>query len=110
MDVKKLRESIDILSDMRDQKLQFLNGVDTDKNEELFNTLSKEAWACDDGVKALRKQIPHKLVGVEESFPLNMFAVQKCSDCGHPIIGNKIYKYCPECGQKIDWGEGDIND
>lgn len=55
-------------------------------------------------VKAMKKQIPMKPVGTEMIFPYNIFAAQKCANCGNPIIGNKIYKYCPECGQKIDWG------
>lgn len=51
------------------------------------------------------KELPKKPVGSEMIFPYNIFAAQKCANCGNPIIGNKIYKYCPECGQKIDWGE-----
>lgn len=38
-------------------------------------------------------------------FPYNIFSTQKCAKCGTPVIGNKISKYCSECGQKIDWGE-----
>lgn len=53
------------------------------------------------------KELPKKPVGTEMIFPYNIFAAQKCANCGNPIIGNKIYKYCPECGQKIDWGDGD---
>lgn len=99
------KEARDILSDIRDHHLQFLNGIDTDKDKEWLDTFSKEAWACDEGAKALEKQIPKKPVGTEAAFPYNIFAAQKCANCGNPIIGNKIYKYCPECGQKIDWGE-----
>lgn len=53
------------------------------------------------------RDIPKKPVGTDMIFPYNLFAAQKCANCGNPIIGNKIYKYCPECGQKIDWGDGD---
>lgn len=101
------KEARDILSGIRDQHLQFLNGIDADNDKEWLDTFSKEAWACDEGAKALEKQIPKKLVRAEPDFPYNIFAAQKCANCGNPIIGNKIYKYCPECGQKIDWGDGD---
>ena len=48
MDVK---EAKDILSDMRDQHLQFIDGAEnTGTWGEKF---LKEAWACDSGAKAL---------------------------------------------------------
>lgn len=65
------------------------------------------AEARQEAIKALKKQIPKKPVETEAAFPYNIFTGQKCANCGNPIIGNKIYKYCPECGQKIDWGDGD---
>ena len=56
-------------------------------------------------VKALKKQIPCKPEEYVPDFPYNIFSTQKCAKCGTPVIGNKISKYCSECGQKIDWGE-----
>lgn len=56
-------------------------------------------------IKALKKQIPCKPEEYVPDFPYNIFSTQKCAKCGTPIIGNKISKYCSECGQKIDWGE-----
>lgn len=38
-------------------------------------------------------------------YPKVIFVCEECAKCGTPIIGNKISKYCSECGQKIDWGE-----
>lgn len=66
-----------------------------------------DAETRQEAIKVLEKQLPKKSVGTEMIFPYNIFAAQKCANCGNPIIGNKIYKYCPECGQKIDWGDGD---
>lgn len=97
------KEARNILSDIRDGHLQFAEGNNIDgKWLEIY---PKEAWAYDLGAKALEKQIPKKPVRAEAAFPYNIFTTQKCANCGNPIIGNKIYKYCPECGQKIDWGE-----
>lgn len=48
MDVKEAKE---ILSDMRDQHLQFIDGVE---NTGIWGEkFLKEAWACNSGVKAL---------------------------------------------------------
>lgn len=99
----KSEEARDILSDMRDRHLQFVEGASTD--EKWLESYLKEAWACDSGAKALEKQIPCKPEEYVPDFPYNIFSTQKCSKCGTPIIGNKISKYCSECGQKIDWGE-----
>ena len=96
-------ETRDILFDMRDQHLQFIDGVEnTGTWGEKF---LKEAWACDLGAKALEKQIPCKPEEYVPDFPYNIFSTQKCAKCGTPVIGKKISKYCSECGQKIDWGE-----
>lgn len=58
-------------------------------------------------IDALEKQIPKKMVVNEIIFPYNLFTSQKCANCGNPIVGNKIYKYCPECGQRLKWREED---
>lgn len=96
-------EAKDILSDMRDQHLCFLES--SENKDEWQEKYLKEAWACDSGAKALEKQIPCKPEEYVPDFPYNIFSTQKCAKCGTPVIGNKISKYCSECGQKIDWGE-----
>nr|DAV33324.1 MAG TPA: PROTEIN/RNA Complex, archaeal, ribosomal, 50S, protein.0A [Caudoviricetes sp.] len=96
-------EAKDILSDMRDQHLCFLES--SENKDEWKKKYLKEALACDSGSKALEKQIPCKPEEYVPDFPYNIFSTQKCSKCGTPIIGNKISKYCSECGQKLDWGE-----
>jgi hypothetical protein len=99
----KPEEAKDILSDMRDQHLCFLES--SENKDEWQKKYLKEAWACDSGAKALEKQIPCKPEEYVPDFPYNIFSTQKCAKCGTPVIGNKISKYCFECGQKIDWGE-----
>lgn len=102
----KPEEEIDILSDMRDQHLQFIDGVENTGT--WGESFLKEAWACDSGAKALEKQIPMQ---VEEEKWIDT----KCV-CGHVFskhYGDGYYDvplqnktaYCPECGQKLDWGE-----
>lgn len=99
----KPEEAKDILSDMRDQHLCFLES--SENKDEWQKKYLKEAWACDYGAKALEKQIPCKPEEYVPDFPYNIFSTQKCAKCGTPVIGKKISKYCSECGQKIDWGE-----
>jgi hypothetical protein len=55
MDAKEAKE---ILSDMRDQHLCFLENSEI--KEEWQKAYLKEARACDSGAKALEKQIPMK--------------------------------------------------
>ena len=99
----KPEEAKDILSDMRDQHLCFLES--SENKDEWKKKYLKEAWACDSGAKALEKQIPCKPEEYVPDFPYNIFSTQKCAKCGTPVIGKKISKYCSECGQKIDCGE-----
>lgn len=99
----KPEEAKDILSDMRDQHLCFLES--SENKDEWQKKYLKEAWACDSGAKALEKQIRCKPEEYVPDFPYNIFSTQKCAKCGTPVIGKKISKYCSECGQKIDWSE-----
>lgn len=98
-----IKEARDILSGMRDQHLQFIDG--SENTGEWGKEFLKEAWACDSGAKALEKQIPCKPEEYVADFPYNIFATCKCANCGTSIIKNKGIKYCAACGQKIDWGE-----
>jgi len=50
------------------------------------------------GVAALKKQIPKKI----KDEPLR-FA---CPVCNETVCGTD-YEYCPKCGQKLDWGDGE---
>lgn len=63
---------------------------------------------CDFVNEAVRKQIPKKVI--EERW------IYTQCDCGHEFSvhhGDGYYsiphkektKYCPDCGQKLDWGE-----
>ena len=84
----KPEEAKDILSDMRDQHLLFIGGAEnTGTWGEKF---LKEAYACDFGAKALKKQIPKKVlykdVGFDCHHDVNLYACI-CPSCGLHIIG-----------------------
>ena len=100
----KPEEAKDILSDMRDQHLQFIDGAEnTGTWGEKF---LKEAWACDSGAKALKKQIPMKPNNIKSIFDFSgRYYTTKgnCPVCNSEGL-NKLDFYCNKCGQKLDWG------
>lgn len=101
----KPEEAKDILSDMRDQHLKFIDGAEnTGTWGEKF---SKEAWACDSGAKALEKQIPIKPNNVKSIFDFSGRYYTTKGNC--PVCNSEgLYKsdfYCNKCGQKLDWSE-----
>ena len=54
--------------------------------------------AIDLAIAALEKQMPNK--------PIN----DKCENCGEDVrnwTGDDNFKYCPDCGQRIDWSENE---
>lgn len=104
MDVK---EAKDILSDMRDQHLCFLESSES-KDEWQKNYL-KEAWACDFGAKSLEKQIPRKPIDKTKPDDTASLAYENCNIVVCPTCGGRLKlkskgKYCDKCGQKLDWG------
>ena len=100
----KPEEAKDILSDMRDQHLCFLES--SENKDEWQKKYLKEAWACDSGAKALEKQIPKKPIILDVSIVgINW----ECPLCGTQVVSDTEGrdKYCSECGCKFDWSEID---
>jgi predicted RNA-binding Zn-ribbon protein involved in translation (DUF1610 family) len=63
------------------------------------NSKTKNAEALDVAIKALEKQIPKK--------PLNDYCWH-CPNCEEEVYwdtecGQQKFRYCHNCGQKIDW-------
>lgn len=54
-------------------------------------------------VKLQRKQPPKKPIALKNTYPSGQY---KC-DCGCGLRANNKWqdKYCPNCGQAIDWSE-----
>lgn len=65
--------------------------------------LPEECAACEINIaiEALEKQIPKKPVSVTIS-GISRYKSGAC-ECGTAIA--MVYKYCPNCGQAIDWEE-----
>ena len=49
-------------------------------------------------IKALEKQIPKKMLFIPKKFPCDY----KCPN-GCNLYDEYQIKYCPNCGQKLDW-------
>lgn len=100
-------EAKDILLDMRDQHLCFLEG--SENKDEWTKKYLKEAWACDSGAKASEKQIPMKPNNIKSILDFSGRYYTTKGDC--PVCNREgLYKsdfYCNKCGQKLDWGEED---
>lgn len=56
-------------------------------------------WNQDKIVKALKKALPEQVVMTEDEC--------LCPSCGFDMMGVLDYdpKHCPECGQKLVWGD-----
>ena len=83
----KPEEAKDILSDMRDQHLCFLES--SENKDEWQKKYLKEAWACDSGAKALEKQIPCKPEEYVPDFPYNIFSLKNVRNAEHLLLVKK---------------------
>ena len=61
-------------------------------------------------IKALKKQIPKKVDNLSEMYmdfgtgkKIKVGAYGDCPNCKYNI--DIVSKYCPRCGQKLDWSE-----
>ena len=56
--------------------------------------------AIDVAIKALEKQIPKKMEFIPKKFPCDYKCPNGCKQYDEYKIN-----YCPNCGQKLDWGD-----
>lgn len=63
---------------------------------------SNNAKSLEIAIELLKKQIPMKVIG---NYDYNSRWSDKCPKCNTYLDYDN--KYCPECGQVIDWEEGD---
>ena len=69
------------------------------KGKEEQIVLKTHLEALDDGIKALEKQIPRKPKKITEWD-------SNCQICGWEYLSKEDnVRYCPYCGQAIDWSE-----
>lgn len=72
------------------------------------------AFDFDRAIEALYKQIPQKVTTTKADFDTKVLntvfgkgvTVHKCAN-GHYV--SRVCKYCPDCGQRLDWSESDEN-
>ena len=64
---------------------------------------NKANEAIDIAIQALEKQIPKKVISDE--------AFGRCPVCGYifnsELVNEYNIKYCPDCGQALDWSDND---
>ena len=66
--------------------------------------------ACKMGIEALKKQIPKKPDRDKDQVLFRML-YGKCPECGSAVYsGLAVNTFCSECGQAINWKQGDEND
>ena len=66
---------------------------------------SKGGVAIDMAIQALEKQIPKKpMISYDERVKENWCS---CGVCAFGLCWKRTihYKYCPDCGQKLDWSD-----
>lgn len=62
-----------------------------------------DPWAMELAVDALDKQIPMKTMAPELGISSRHPIIIPCGNC-EMELKDRMWKYCPWCGQAIDWG------
>lgn len=60
--------------------------------------------ALDRIYQALKRNEPMKVISFDSSSYFGMLGYFRCPKCGE-ILTKGYYNYCPDCGQKLDWGD-----
>ena len=77
------------------------------------STLERKRFeALGKAIESLEKQIPKKPIGKTD--PMFGDVTTVCPNCGNgglvnPFVRNRVYGYCPKCGQALDWSEENDN-
>ena len=74
------------------------------------------AVAIETAIQALEKQIPKKIMAVNdpchvkaldsESAMIYTYSCIHCPNCSKWIVANTNHRYCEHCGQALDWRNG----
>lgn len=87
---KECRKSVDICKAMAERRISLQNMEDYMKFED---ECVKRGFTFNSLLEAREKQIPKK--------PTDRCMYKECPACGEVEI--EFCKYCPSCGQKLDW-------
>ena len=73
------------------------------------SSLDVDPWAVEIAVDALKKQIPKKLIAEGDGYADGSMVYDSfyCPSCDHCMEEDEIEDYCPNCGQKICWEDGE---
>lgn len=73
------------------------------------SSLDVDPWARDIAVDAMQKQIPKKLIAEGDGYADGPMVYDSfyCPSCDHCMEEDEIEDYCPNCGQKICWEDGE---
>lgn len=88
---EECRKSVDICKAMAERRISLQNMEDYMKFED---ECVKRGFTFNSLLEAREKQIPKK--------PTDRCMYKECPACGEVEI--EFCKYCPNCGQKLDWG------
>ena len=84
------------------------------KTIDILAKIVQEDWHVytDDAIEALNtaattmlKEIPREVIRINSVYEGIEFGIVRCPKCKGLLVGPE--KYCPKCGQKIDWEEKD---
>ena len=65
-----------------------------------------DPWAMELAVDALEKQMPKELIAEGDGYADGEMVYDSfyCPSCDYHMEDYEVKKYCPNCGQAIDWG------
>jgi Zn finger protein HypA/HybF involved in hydrogenase expression len=68
-----------------------------------------DPWAVEIAVKAMEKQIPKELIAEGDGYADGEMVYDSfyCPSCDHCMEEDEVEGYCPNCGQKICWEDGE---
>lgn len=77
--------------------------IERARNE--LDLINKSHWSADEIVDFLKRLPAADVAPVRHGRWNNGYEVQNCSECGYR--GKRSYKFCPNCGAKMDGGADD---
>lgn len=96
---------------MLDYKPTFKQTLEHEKHRVFPSDMSKWTLVAiahkDNVIKALEKQIPRKPVWEGDGYSNGVIVYDTwyCPNCDYDYEDTESYKYCPYCGQAIDWSK-----
>ena len=98
-------EAIKMFNDLLDVPCEMLIKYDSVINSKQKKALVRLRTAEEMAINALEKQIPIKpMISYDERVKENWCSCGVCCS-GFGWKRTIHYKYCPDCGQKLDWSE-----